>query len=191
MKLFERVDLIAKEKCGSRKVLAEKLGIPQTTFNGYFNDKGQKNFRGEHLERIFVLFPDVNPVCLLNGTGEMFQQLPGRAGRIKQPDMIAHDKDGNILLIELKKHAPIAGQLTELEQAMTEADDLAKIEAMIASLKGQHQALYKKQGGYGKSSEAREPGMFHEDPANYPAGAEPGNPRRDPAASEEDARPND
>ena len=160
MNLFERIDLIAKEKCGSRKVLADKLGIPQTTFNGYFNDKGQKNFRGEHLERIFVLFPDVNPFCLLTGRGEMF----GPSNVVTTPDM-----EGKKTKIE-EFPGPITEAVAEVEKALAGVDELVVIKAAIGKLETLHQNQARKRGGYGSQLEAREP-QFHEDQANYPADA--------------------
>ncbi|MBI9080256.1 MAG: hypothetical protein JEY79_11025 [Pseudodesulfovibrio sp.] len=163
MMLFERIEKIVQKKFGgSRSRLANALGEKQNTFNAYFSEERQDKFKAIHLERIFDLFPDINPVWLLTGEGEMIGEttaivLPTASSRIKPSTM------------ELER-SPLLTQLATIEAAMDSADDLSKIEAMIAALKGQHQMLFKKRGGYGNKLEARE-SHLHETSAPYPGDA--------------------
>lgn len=70
MKLFERVDEIAKKLAGSQTKLATILGLRQKQFNGYLNTVSERNL-WEHLPVILEVFPQVSRYWLYFGEGEM------------------------------------------------------------------------------------------------------------------------
>ena len=70
MQLFQRVRILAKNKAGSVKALAEKLGKGQSRFNAYLNEQRQNNL-WPLLPSILELYPDVSRDWLYFGEGEM------------------------------------------------------------------------------------------------------------------------
>ena len=70
MQLFQRVRILAKNKAGSVKALAEKLGKGQSRFNAYLNEQRQNNL-WPLLPGILELYPDVSRDWLYFGEGEM------------------------------------------------------------------------------------------------------------------------
>lgn len=77
MLLFERVKRAAKKYFGSDKGLAEALGIPQSTFSAWLNEKREANL-WPHLSSIMALCPEVSRDWLYFGEGEMLlgEDLP-------------------------------------------------------------------------------------------------------------------
>lgn len=73
MQLYERVKILAKIRAKSVSALSEKLGIAQTTFNGYLKESRQSNL-WEILPQILKLYPDVNRDWLYFGEGEMLDK---------------------------------------------------------------------------------------------------------------------
>lgn len=70
MQLFQRVRILAKNKAGSVKALAEKLGKGQSRFNAYLNEQRQNNLWPLR-PSILELYPDVSRDWLYFGEGEM------------------------------------------------------------------------------------------------------------------------
>lgn len=70
MLLFERVRSAAKKFFGSDKGLAEALGIPQSTFSAWLNEKREANL-WPHLPAIMALCPEVSRDWLYFDEGEM------------------------------------------------------------------------------------------------------------------------
>ena len=81
MKLFERVKLLAKHHAMTLTALAGELGVPQSTFSNYFNEKSEHNLFN-YLEKILAVFPDANRVWLYCEEGEM---LKGGGGVVVKP----------------------------------------------------------------------------------------------------------
>lgn len=77
MKLFERVKKVSKELASSETKLASLLGLPQRTFNGYLNEKSQRNL-WELLPAILECFPQLNRDWLYFGEGEMLKTATER-----------------------------------------------------------------------------------------------------------------
>lgn len=69
MELFERVDYILNQKGLSRKALASKLGVPQSTFTMYFSVSRQDKL-APLLWKLAELWPDVPRNWLFFGEGE-------------------------------------------------------------------------------------------------------------------------
>lgn len=82
MELFERVKQIAG-LAGSETKLANRLNLPQTTFNGYLKPARQDNL-WPLLPKILELFPQVNRDWLYFGEGEMTE---GDGSRVAVPSM--------------------------------------------------------------------------------------------------------
>ena len=78
MQLFQRVRILAKNKAGSVKALAEKLGKGQSRFNAYLNEQRQNNL-WPLLPSILELYPDVSRDWLYFGEGEMIASSPTAA----------------------------------------------------------------------------------------------------------------
>ena len=102
MQLFERVKALAKAKEKSANALAQKLNIPQTTFNGYLKESRQNNL-WEILPNILELYPDVSRDWLYFGDGDMLLQ---------------NEKASPENIRELKN------KIQELEQELSEANRL-------------------------------------------------------------------
>lgn len=88
MELFERIDLLIEKYGGSRTKFAKRLGIGQTTFNGYFSKERQKNF-WEILPSILKEFPFVSRDWLYFGEGEIlkadeYAELKRRVGKLER-----------------------------------------------------------------------------------------------------------
>ena len=69
--LYNRVRYLLKIKRYSQEMLAEYLGVPQTTLSRWLTEGSQKNLF-PHLERLLTLWPDVNPEWLYRNIGEPF-----------------------------------------------------------------------------------------------------------------------
>lgn len=82
MELFERVKQVAGLS-GSETKLANRLNLPQTTFNGYLKPARQDNL-WPLLPKILELFPQVNRDWLYFGEGEMTE---GDGSRVAVPPM--------------------------------------------------------------------------------------------------------
>lgn len=132
MKLYERIELIAQRKCGSRKRLAELLGEKQNTFNAYFSDERQDKFKAVHLERILDLFPDVNAYALITGEGDLFSKDPSKP----QPDFIARNEEGSVTLVECKQvPGPVAERVDGIERAAKDTPLIDLIAFVIKDLR--------------------------------------------------------
>ncbi len=70
--LFKRIRILALEMTGSVARLAAKINIPQTTFNGYLNEKRQHNL-WPLLPKLLELYPQVSRKWLYFGEGDMLQ----------------------------------------------------------------------------------------------------------------------
>ena len=83
MQLFKRVRALAIEMSGSVARLAAKIDMPQTTFNGYLNEKRQDNL-WPLLPKLLELYPQVNREWLYFGEGEMI--ISKKSERMTCPD---------------------------------------------------------------------------------------------------------
>lgn len=88
MKLFERVKKVSKELAFSETKLASLLGLPQRTFNGYLNEKSQRNL-WELLPAILACFPQLSREWLYFGEGEMLVENSSAPAREKRYERLA------------------------------------------------------------------------------------------------------
>ena len=71
MQLFQRIlKLIELFENNSQTQFAKRLGIPQPTLFGYLNTNGQQKIRKTLLDKILVVYPQVNRDWLFFGEGE-------------------------------------------------------------------------------------------------------------------------
>lgn len=88
MSLHVRIRELCKAVKVSQAKLAEGLGLRQPQFNGYLNEKSEKNL-WEHLPRILALYPQVRRDWLYFGEGGMFSgDKPENC-----PQQPSHDSD--------------------------------------------------------------------------------------------------
>lgn len=71
MNFKDRVDFILKKKSLSRTDLSKKLGLSQSTFNGYFAP-GKEDALAPYLWKLMDLFPDISRDWLFFGEGKPF-----------------------------------------------------------------------------------------------------------------------
>lgn len=72
MKLHEKlIKLIQIFTSDSQTAFAQKIGMSQSTFRGYLNEKGQDKLKFVTLKRILETFPEINRDWLLFGEGPM------------------------------------------------------------------------------------------------------------------------
>lgn len=74
MMLFQRIKKLCLEHGGSVSKVAARLGIPQTTFNGYLNEKREANL-WPLLPRFLDEFPEINRDWLYFDEGEMLRSV--------------------------------------------------------------------------------------------------------------------
>lgn len=71
--LSERLErLVLELEGGNKAAFASKLDVNRTTFLGYLLPERQDSIRAVMLIRLLDAYPQVNPVWLLTGQGEMF-----------------------------------------------------------------------------------------------------------------------
>lgn len=72
MKLYERLlKIVEFFEENSQTKLAKRIGISQTTFWGYLNHTGQSKVRLDLLNKILIVYPQINRDWLYFGEGEM------------------------------------------------------------------------------------------------------------------------
>lgn len=82
-KIFERLlILVDKLENGSQSKFAKKIGCPQTTFNGYLNEKAENKIRFSLLQNILVVYPNISRDWLFFGEGPIFQEHDTNADNI-------------------------------------------------------------------------------------------------------------
>lgn len=105
MQLFERVKNLAKTKEKSVSAFSDKLGIAQTTFNGYLKESRQSNL-WDLLPKILEIYPDVCRDWLYFGEGEMLGEP------VKKEDLQELKEKIKALEKEISEERNINRQLT-------------------------------------------------------------------------------
>lgn len=121
MELFQRLlQLVELLENNSQAQFAKQLGILPQTFNNYTNFDGQQKIRKVLLDKVLLVYPQVNRDWLFFGEGEIFGEegAPAAPGK---PD--AKDRRIAELEDELKEERRLNRRLTErlLERETTSA----------------------------------------------------------------------
>lgn len=132
MQLYERVKGVAKNFFGSDTGLAKALGIPQSTFSAWLNEKREDNL-WPHLAAITIICPQVSREWLYFGEGEMLK--PQTAGvpplRVAVPPMrpavAPTPDDGDLAQKLLEAYAQNARLAEELVRANEERRRLQEL----------------------------------------------------------------
>jgi transcriptional regulator with XRE-family HTH domain len=157
----------------SHEAFCERINVAKGTLSAYLTGKSQPKL--DFLTAVVRDF-ELNANWLISGEGEMFRSK-GRFKEVSpdafargnvQPDMVLKDDDGNVVVVETKRHGPVTMAVATIEQAHLAMDpDATEPEIMELILRSLDNRLKKIAPRYGSRMSAREP-SFHEDRADYP-----------------------
>lgn len=110
MNLYERLlKLVEFFEENSQTKFAKRIGISQTTFWGYLNHTGQSKIRLDLLNKILIVYPQINRDWLYFGEGEMLATDSAPTVTSQQPAV--QSDEVTRLLAELEEERRLNRQL--------------------------------------------------------------------------------